>query len=77
MDTLLVKVENSLKNKMGADQIHSQDSSRFKTQISHYEEVLSKVKQEVNVLKHNELMMKNRINELMAESSELNERVAQ
>lgn len=76
-DDLLSKVSESLKNKQFNDSMQNEDilkeNSRLKLQLNNTEEVIEKVKKETEVLRHNDLMLKSKINDLTHHNQELKE----
>ena len=76
-DDLLSKVSESLKNKQFNDSMQNEDilkeNSRLKLQLNNTEEVIEKVKKETEVLRHNDLMLKSKINDLTHQNQELKE----
>jgi len=74
-DDLLSKVSESLKNKQFNDSIHNEDlikeNERLKIQIKNTDEVINQIKKETEALRHNDLMLKSKINELTSENNDL------
>lgn len=74
-DELLSKVSESLKNKQFNDSMQNEDlmkeNERLKIQIQNTDDVINKIKKETETLRHNDLMLKSRINELTSENKDL------
>lgn len=74
-DELLSKVSESLKNKQFNDSVQNEDiikeNNRLKLQLRDTEENIEQLKKETEKLKHNDLMLKSKINELTSNNHEL------